>query len=247
MSSPKRSGALRYCAHASAPKEIQFFHIELIKQAQAGQIFVLPYYELSQIHKLWISPLLTTPQWNICPHMIYHFMGSNINIMEARLAPLYAMDFGNTLHNTPLFILNANPSLGIIYPSKVDLYNGHMRIWVLMGDVSSVDFLIPKKCPTITQLVGFHLSLPMGYVESSTYFCTMNETVTRIDKVFMQIRNTTPSHQIEALAYTWTTDGIGGPTMATDTKWKTSQKKISQKAPPDLTYALTTVSMSYMD
>ena len=46
-----------------------------------------------------------------------------------------------------------------------------MRLWVLMEDVSSVAFLFPKKNPTDPQLVIFHLSLPMGYIDSSVYFC----------------------------------------------------------------------------
>ena len=42
-----------------------------------------------------------------------------------------------------------------------------MRLWVRMEDVPSVTFLIPKKIPIDTQLVGFQLSLPMGYVDNA--------------------------------------------------------------------------------
>ena len=42
-----------------------------------------------------------------------------------------------------------------------------MRLWVQMEYVLSVAFLIPKKIPTDPQLVGFYLSLPMGYIDSA--------------------------------------------------------------------------------
>ena len=35
----------------------------------------------------------------------------------------------------------------------------------------------PIKKPSDTQLVGFHLSLPMGYVDNAPYFCMTTETV----------------------------------------------------------------------
>ena len=49
-----------------------------------------------------------------------------------------------------------------------------------MEDVPSFAFLIPKKTPSDTQLVGFHLSLPMGYVDSAPYFCMATETVANL-------------------------------------------------------------------
>ena len=52
-----------------------------------------------------------------------------------------------------------------------------MRLWVRMKDVPSVAFLIPKKSPSDTQLVGFHLSLPIGYINSDPYFCMTTEMV----------------------------------------------------------------------
>ena len=53
-----------------------------------------------------------------------------------------------------------------------------MGLWVRMKDFPSVAFIIPKKNPRDQQLVGFHLSLPMGYYDSGPYFCMSIETVT---------------------------------------------------------------------
>ena len=46
-----------------------------------------------------------------------------------------------------------------------------------MEDVSYVAFLIPKKTPRKTQLVGFHLYLPTGYIDNEPYFCMATEMV----------------------------------------------------------------------
>ena len=71
----------------------------------------------------------------------------------------------------------ADPRLGTVCLSKLDLAEVYMRLWVRMEDVPSVTFLTRKKNPNDQQLVGFHLSLPMGYVNSAPYFCMDTDTV----------------------------------------------------------------------
>ena len=68
-------------------------------------------------------------------------------------------------------VLNADPRLGPVYLSKVDLEDSYMRLWVRMEDILSVALLIPKKTPRDTKLMVFHLSLTMGYINSAPYFC----------------------------------------------------------------------------
>ena len=70
-----------------------------------------------------------------------------------------------------------NPSLGPVYPGKVDLANAYMRLQVKMEDVPSVVFLIPNKAPSNQQLVGSHLSLPMAYIDMEPYFYMDTKTV----------------------------------------------------------------------
>ena len=55
-----------------------------------------------------------------------------------------------------------------------------MRLWVRMEEIPSVAFLIPKKTPSDTQLVGFHHSVPMGYIDSAPYYCMAMETVSNL-------------------------------------------------------------------
>ena len=66
--------------------------------------------------------------------------------------------------------LTVDPRLGPFYLSKLDLANAYMKLWVRMEDVLSVAFLITKEKTRDLQLVGFHLSLPMGYVNSASEF-----------------------------------------------------------------------------
>ena len=48
-----------------------------------------------------------------------------------------------------------------------------------------MDLLLPKKRQEDKQLVGFHLSLPMGYVDSVPYCCMSTETIEDIANVPM--------------------------------------------------------------
>ena len=77
-----------------------------------------------------------------------------------------------------------------------------MRIWVLLEDIPAVAFLVPKATPEEDQLVGFHLSIPMGYVESATFFCATNETVKDQTLDTLSTRYNTPPHHLGDLAYT---------------------------------------------
>ena len=72
-----------------------------------------------------------------------------------------------------------------------------MRLWVRMEDVPSVAFLIPKNTPSDTQLVGFHLSLPMGYVDSAPYFCMAMETVANLTNKVISQREQTDKHLLD--------------------------------------------------
>ena len=64
-------------------------------------------------------------------------------------------------------VLTTDQRLGPFYLSNLDLANTYISLWGRMEDFPSVAFLIPNKNPSDLQLVGFHLSLPMGYVDSA--------------------------------------------------------------------------------
>ena len=77
------------------------------------------------------------------------------------------MRFGGTLHRILRQVLTSGLCLVPVYLSKVYWGDAYMGLWVRMEDVPSVAFLIPNKNPRNLQLVGFNLSLPVGYLYST--------------------------------------------------------------------------------
>ena len=94
------------------------------------------------------------------------------------------------------------PKLGPTFLKKVDLSDAYMRIWVRLEDIPSVAFLVPKATPEEDQLVGFHLSITMGYVESAAFFYNTIETVKDCILDSLSTRHNTPPHHLEDLTDT---------------------------------------------
>ena len=112
------------------------------------------------------------------------------------------MHFGKALYRFIDCILAAPPNLGPNFLNKVDLADAYILIWVLLEDIPSVAFLVPKATPEQDQLVGFHLSIPMGYVESAAFFCTTTDTVKYLILDSLSTRRNTPPHHLEDSADT---------------------------------------------
>ena len=95
------------------------------------------------------------------------------------------MRFGGTLCRIIRRVLLVKPRLGPAYLGRVDLPDAYMGLWVRLEDIPSVAFLVPRKEPTDKQLVGFHLSLPMDYMDSAPFYCMSTETITDIANASM--------------------------------------------------------------
>ena len=65
------------------------------------------------------------------------------------------------------------------------------------------------------ELVGFHHSIPMGYVESAAFFCATTETVKDRALDTLSMRHTAPPHHLENLAETKPPNTIENETAAT--------------------------------
>ena len=102
------------------------------------------------------------------------------------------MRFGNALTHIVRQVLTADPNLGPVYLSKLDLSNACMRLWVRLEDTPFTASLLTKLHPADKHLVGFHLSLPMGWVDRTSYFCMVMEMVTDLENQAMPVRNTAP-------------------------------------------------------
>eukprot|EP00957_Ditylum_brightwellii_P200910 15314834-Ditylum_brightwellii.AAC.1 len=54
------------------------------------------------------------------------------------------MQFGRTLHRVLRQIVLADPALGPVFISKVDLANAYMRVWIRLEDVPRLAFMVPS-------------------------------------------------------------------------------------------------------
>ena len=130
-----------------------------------------------------------------------------------------AMRFRGALLYILKKILTANPRLGPVYLRKLDLADAYMRLWVRMENVPSVAFLIPKKTLSDTHLVGFHLSLSMGYIDSAPYFFMATETVADLAKNSIYQRGQAGKHPLELAAESRVADNAGALEAQADTIW----------------------------
>ena len=81
-----------------------------------------------------------------------------------------AMHFRGALQRILKQVITADLFLGPVYLIKVDLADAYMKLWVVVEDVPYVAFFTPNINTSDTQLVVFHLSLPMGYIDSAPCF-----------------------------------------------------------------------------
>ena len=95
-----------------------------------------------------------------------------------------------------------------------------MRLWVRIEDVLSVAFLIPKKTPSYTQLVGFYLSLPMGYINSAPYFCMVTETVDDLANADISQREQAGKNPLDLAAESRAAHDAGAPEVQGDPSWE---------------------------
>ena len=189
--------APHYDNHASALKEAELIHVELDEHIQAGHVTVFPLEEVWDLHTLWLSPLSVISQVGRRPHLIFDFTRSGLNKSKERLALIEAIRFGSEIHRILQQFFDADLYLGTIYISKADLADAHMRLWVIMDDVPYVAFLAPNKTPRNQQLLGFTLSLPMGYIDIAPYFCMSTKTVADLSNKAIDQRDVTSKHPME--------------------------------------------------
>jgi hypothetical protein len=99
-----------------------------------------------------------------------------VNEDTVDLAPAESMQFGRSMWRILNAIARANPDLGPVYLSKVDILDGFFRIWVRSTDVAKLGVLLPTQ-PGEEPLIGFPLALPMVWSQSPSIFTSANETI----------------------------------------------------------------------
>ena len=144
---------------------------ELVKKVQVVHVVVSPLSATVYLSNLWLSPVAIIPKEVRRPQLILNFMWRRLNEITSSESPQEAMSFGGALQCILWHILATDQALGTVYISKVYLAYTYMRLLVCLEDVPYVLFLIQKCNTNGAQLVGFHLSLPMGFIDSAPYFC----------------------------------------------------------------------------
>ena len=129
-----------------------------------GHIDIYPLEAVHNLQGLWISIPEEIIQTGRKPHLIYYFSWSGLNEQAKQDAPREAMRFSQYIHCLLVFILEVEPALGPDFLSKADLDDAYMCICIRLANIPSVAFLIPREREDKDQIVGFHLSITMGYV-----------------------------------------------------------------------------------
>ena len=122
--------------------------------------------------------------------------------MVTKVAHKEAIRFGKALYRLIDCSLTAPPKLGPTFLNKVNLADAYMRIWLRLKDIPLVALLVPKATTNEEKLARFHLSIPMGYVESVVFFCATTERVKDQALDTLSMQHTVLPHHLEHLADT---------------------------------------------
>ena len=94
-----------------------------------------------------------------------------------------------------------------------------MRLWVRVENVPSADFFIPNKNPIYQKLVGFHLLLLMGYINSAPYLCMATETVSDLKNEAIFQQDVARAHPLEQATEAGALNSAGAPGDQSVTSW----------------------------
>jgi hypothetical protein len=108
------------------------------------------------------------------------------------------MQFGGALHRLLHAIVNADPSHGPVHMAKVDLSDAYMRVRLLIADLPRLAFVVPPHSSSPEPMIGSHLSLPMGYIESAPFSCSATETAADLINNSWGVATLVPPHPLEA-------------------------------------------------
>ena len=174
--SQQKKAALERGPHKSAHEHVDFLHTKFADMINKGQWTILPAKYPNETTVFWLSPLGVVPQQERRPRTICYYSFFGLNSETAQHAPPDAMQFGRALQRILHRIHHANPKLGPVYLSKIDISDGFYCIWVRASDIPKLAVAFPAR-ENEEQLVALPLTLPMGWKESPPWFCTATETV----------------------------------------------------------------------
>jgi hypothetical protein len=111
------------------------------------------------------------------------------------------MQFGRALHRILRVILKAHPRFGPVYMCKIDISDGFYRVWMLPVDIPKLGAVLPTM-EGEEPLIGFPLALPMGWVNSTPYFCAATEIICDLANTIIKAHNTFKVHPLDDVSET---------------------------------------------
>jgi hypothetical protein len=94
--------------------------------------------------QLRLIPLGVVPQRDRRPRTICDYSFFGVNHETIALSPDECMQFGKALWRILRHLKSANPHLGPVNLSKIDIADGFYRIWVRAQDVPKLGVLFPS-------------------------------------------------------------------------------------------------------
>jgi hypothetical protein len=179
-----------------AKAHINFLRGEFADMIQKKQWIMLPAALVITQEELRLSPLGVLPQRDRTPRSIIDYTFYRINEDTVVMAPPEAMQFGKALWQILTGIVQANPRLGPVYLSKVDIADGFYCIWVMAADIPKLGVLLPAEQGQ-ERLIGFPVVLPMGWKESPLVFTYATDTVTDLANDQIQQGTKQPPHRLD--------------------------------------------------
>lgn len=223
----RRLRALRRGCHKSAKGYESFLRQEMAQMVTAGQYLVLPASLVLDLPNLRLSPMGVVPQRERRPRPIIDYSFYEVNEDTVRLAPP-SMQFGRALDRVLRKVHQADPRQGDVHLLKLDIADAFMRIPLQLACIPTLGALLPRMTGE-PQLVAFPLILPMGWVESPPYFCSVSETIADLTNNALQQLQGLP-HRLESLA------DIRPPRLRTGHR-RTAKDTSCQLPPPRYTAA----------
>jgi hypothetical protein len=169
--------------HQSCMAHLDFLRQELLDFVRKGFWILLPYAAVKDLPGLRVSPMGVVPQRDRRPRLIVDYSFYEVNQGTVPVAPVESMQFGRTLERILAAAVKAHPRYGEVMGSKVDLSDGFYRIWVAMSGIPKLAVVFPQY-PGEDQMIAFPLALPMGWINSPPYFCSVTESIADIANWF---------------------------------------------------------------
>jgi hypothetical protein len=109
------------------------------------------------------------------------------------------MQFVRALWRILSTLHHANPRLGPVFLSKIDIADGCYRIWVNANGVPRLRVVVPT-FPGQPKIIGSPLVIPMGWMESPPLFTAATETVADLANQDLQALAPTGPHRLDAVS-----------------------------------------------